>query len=293
MKVEDPFYHALMIREELGLTNFVFENVTASKEETKSCAYFPTLVFVIIVIVTLEMIRLTILIIMETRKMNKKIFNNTSLRNLHNNIHKNPGFINFAHQPQPDELVLNPDDLERDSAAHTSNIIYVNPAPEEGLGAALTIGPNGSSEESACIVYASAPTSDTNGAAIENFAATTSGSGINAASVEETPVLRKETHISTEKIRDTSLSRTIKNTLKLILFRSGTFSLIGFIMCIVILVPINVYINDKDLPFFPQLLISVARYFAFFLPLAWISFDRDIRVHSLLKLRNMWQRHFI
>ena len=68
MKVEDPFYHALMIRDELGLTNFVFENVTASKEETKSCAYFPTLVFVIIVIVTLEMIRLTILIIMETRK---------------------------------------------------------------------------------------------------------------------------------------------------------------------------------------------------------------------------------
>ena len=135
-EVEDPFYHVMMIREELGLRNFVFgnasRNVSASKEdssenekETKFCAYFPTLVFVVILIVTLEIIKLIIIMIKETTKMNNKI-NPQPFRNL--------GFNNLTHNTQPvkatHEVVLNPAELERDSSVvHSSNIIYVSPAP--------------------------------------------------------------------------------------------------------------------------------------------------------------------
>ena len=291
-EVTDPFYHALMIRDELGMTNFVFGKFSGNatvfhgdsstyEKETKKCAYFPTLVFVIFVKVTLDMIKLIIFVIKETRKLSTEINKSNSLRNLQNNVNnENHGITNSLHHPQPEratlEVVLNPGDLQRDN---------VNSAQGDEIIAAFTVQTNASTEDGTSIVDLTLPTSDMKSAAFENPAVSTSRSAtaseINAASAKE------------EEIRDTSLSGAIKNTLKLILFRSGTFSLIGFIMCIVTLVPINVYINDKDLPFFPQLLISVARYFAFFLPLAWISFDRDIRVHSLLKLRNMWQRHFI
>ena len=310
-EVEDPFFHAMMIRDELGMTNFVFGgatgNVTASEEdseiyveETKFCAYFPTFVFVVIVMVTLEIIKFIILLILERRKINIKINNSNSLPDMLHNIHENPEFNNSAHHSQPvratPEVVLNPAELGRDSAVQSSNIIYVRPAPADESIATMPVQTTAPIEDRASVVYLTAPITETNIApVISPAAATLAASAVvmNSAAAEETPAWTKEIAASTKTIRDTSLSGTIKNTLNLIFFRAGTLSLLGFIMCIVTLVPINVYIKDKDLPFFPELLIIIARYFAFFLPLAWVLFDRDIRVYTFLKLRSLWQRYFI
>ena len=82
--------------------------------------------------------------------------------------------------------------------------------------------------------------------------------------------------------KNTTLVGTVKKTLRLLLFRTGSLSLVGFIVYIV------AYNNDKEMTFSPRLIVLIGRSFAFFLPLVGILFDREIRVYVFFKLRQWW-----
>ena len=366
-KEDHPFYNTMIIREELGMPNYVFKgtvvNATTTEEEgreceakVKPCAFFPTLMVVVILMITLEMIKF--MLIIKRRKINNKIHNSKLSPPRQSTNPKNLALTNPSHILQPviatHEVVLSPGDLERGHVVHGSNIIYINPSPGDEIIAATTMQTIALIEDSASIVALTSTTTEGNGATSEYPTDLTIGSSStfekNAASAEETAALAEEIAssteeivasteevaastqeivasteelpasreeiaastqeiasstqeiaasseeeaASTEEIRDTSLSGTIKYTVKIILFRAGTLShsLFGFLMCIIILVPMNVFTNDKHLPFFNRLLSSIARYFAYVLPWAWILFDRDIRIYTFLKLRNMRQRYF-
>ena len=294
------------------------------KDKVQSCAGFPTLMVIIISTITLEIIKCILVMIIERIKINNKIHNSSLLPTGQNTNLNNPALNNPLHLIEPvgatNEVVLNPGDLKNNIEVHTSSIIYVRPAPgatpidltTPTIGEIVTVTEEivtlseeivtsteevaASTEEIVTLTEEIVTATEEVAALTEELAASTEEVD---ASTEEIVTLSEEIDTSTEEvaasrpaIRDISLSKTIKNTLKLILFRAGTLSLIGFTVCIVALIPFLSH-NNNPPPFFSKLLTSIARYFAFFLPLAWILFDRDIRVNTFLKLRSLWHRYCI
>ena len=165
--------------------------------------------------------------------------------------------------------------IDRNGSDKNTATIEVNAATRE-VNAALCVVHAATSERNA-------GTSEVNAATSEVIAAT---SEVNAANVEATA-----RPINTTLNRERTISMVIKTSLRTIFFRTGTLSLIGGLICTVVWT--HTLLQNAHFRFLQNLLIAVARYFAYFLPLVWILFDVNTRVYTLLKLRQILQRYIV
>ena len=318
-KTSDPFEYKIIFKYELGMLNKTFgealenltaftkdnealENMTISsidggspKEQDILCSFLPVTGFVCFLTSLLELIKFALVIGFEVRKIPRE--NRTCILPLLPTLSQcKKSSVEPALQTI-EEAAPNPADLYQETENNCSRVIYVLPVPETNENGD-TIDPTLTSIEG--IV----PTQEATTSSVEIRTVapveTVPDDEETAGTQEEPNFTTNEETAASENPGSTvqnpnnpkyrTVSETIKNTLRLFIFRTGSLSLIGFFVFIGAWIPMKS--NEKELTLSPRVIVLLARYFAYFLPLAWILFDRDTRVYVFLKVKHLkWQRN--
>ena len=298
------------------------------REEYKGCRFFPFIQILCFAIIGLELIRLFVVVILEVRKLLKTKRVNDNQAPVLNQPQRQGNHNITSHNCQPTEtnrgVVLTPDNFNS-IGGNCSRIINVMPADDSTNSIEETtttsvchntieMSPSEANNSFAtrdrsadCIEVIDETTAEENTfsgketlAQTEESVPSTSARNENAkpaAANEDHKVQILEPNITAAILKKVSsrpiertITETIKNTMRLILFRAATLSLVFFLFYIIAYVSVYSTNNGKEL-FLPRLALSIARLLTIFVPVGYIAFDRDIRVYVFFKVKHMWQRY--
>ena len=240
---DNKFEHTMIFRQELGIlnstsggekrnaTNPTLQSVGLSGEESL-CYLFPTPGLLCFLILVLEFIRPMSAIIKESRKRSNKPRKTGGIPlPTSDNIQRLQEPSSNCSIPQlvgtTREVVLSPEDLESNITANTRTIIHVRAAIQTDEATTL--------DEEASSTIAD-PDSSTEQHEDQN---------------EEIVGRVKES--TSEHTGKGTLFESIRTTLRLFLFRTGTLSFVLFLLCYIVGIPIYVKNNALKLPIFSEL----------------------------------------
>ena len=328
-ETHDQFDYRLILQFELGMMNKTFkraeENINSTIEDghgklhkaDKVCTFFPIMQIVCCLTIILEITKLTIVVLLEVRKL-FKLNNTNTVPSGHFPPLENPQYKMSAESFQLEisrsEIVLNPTDLKQHINKCSRRLGYENPASEIDCSTNSTNNIAATSVKTNATVGVTPVIVEDTTDAVET--STSEGADDIRKETEKEASIETEETVPTKEDRSTApqkilepystatvqqsarssghsdktITGTIKNALRLILYRAATLSLVLFLLFIVTY--ISVYKTNKGKKsFLPWFLVLLSRLMTYFVPVADILYDKDMRLYTFLKVKQLLQRY--